>query len=101
MNKAELIKAIGEKADIPNTEATKVLNAFLETVTETLQTGQSVVLVGFGTFLVKERAARMARNLQTGKPIKIPAKKAPLFKAGKTLKESVAAAKTKAKTKKQ
>lgn len=89
MNKSELIRAIASKADTSNVEATKVLNAFLETVTETLQTGQSLVLVGFGTFTVKERSARMARNLQTGKPIKVPARKAPLFKPGKTLKEVV------------
>ncbi|UYZ83075.1 HU family DNA-binding protein [Entomomonas sp. E2T0] len=103
MNKAELVKAISEKADIPNTQATKVLNAFLETVTETLQQGDSLVLVGFGTFTVKERSARMARNLQTGKPIKVPAKKAPLFKPGKTLKDTVntASAKKSKKSKKK
>ena len=98
MNKAELIKTIGKKADIANTQATKVLNAFLETITETLQKGDSITLVGFGSFEVRDRAARTARNLQTGKPIKIPAKKAPVFKAGKTLKETVNTAK---KTKKK
>lgn len=99
MNKAELIKSIAEKADIPNTEATKVLNVFLETITETLQNGESLVLVGFGSFDVKARAARTARNLKTGEPMTIPAKKAPVFKPGKGLKEAVNNTTTKAKKK--
>lgn len=95
LNKAELIQAIGVKADIANTQASKVLNAFLEVITETLQAGESVTLVGFGSFEVRARAERQARNLQTGKPMTIPAKKAPAFKPGKTLKEVVAAGSTK------
>lgn len=93
MNKSELTQTIATKADIANTQATKVLNAFLETITETFQKGDSVTLVGFGSFEVRERAARQARNLQTGKPMTVPAKKAPVFKAGKTLKETVNTAK--------
>lgn len=89
MNKSELVQALAKKADIPNTQATKVLNAFLDVVTESLQQNDPVALVGFGSFQVKERAARQARNLQTGKQITIPAKKAPVFKAGKALKEAV------------
>lgn len=95
MNKAELISAIASKADITNVEATKVLNALLETVTDTLKKGDSVVLVGFGSFDVKDRAERQARNLQTGKPMTIPAKKAPVFKPGKGLKDAVNTAKAK------
>lgn len=89
MNKSELITAIASKANTTQAEAGRVLNAFLETVTEVLQKGESLVLVGFGSFDVKDRAARQARNLQTGKPMTIPAKKAPVFKAGKTLKDTV------------
>lgn len=102
MNKSELITAIASKANITQAEAGRVLNAFLETVTETLQKGESLVLVGFGSFDVKDRAARQARNLQTGKPMTIPAKKAPVFKAGKGLKEVVNSGKAKkASTKKK
>lgn len=98
MNKSELIQAIATKADITQVEAGKVLNALLETVTETLQKGEAVTLVGFGSFDVRQRAERQARNLQTGKPMTIPAKKAPVFKSGKGLKDAVAAPK-KTKTK--
>lgn len=93
MNKSELINAIAAKADTTQAEAGRVLNALLETVTETLQKGDSVTLVGFGSFEVRQRAERLARNLQTGKPMTIPAKKAPAFKAGKGLKEAVDAPK--------
>ncbi len=93
MNKTELINAIATKANTTQAEAGRVLNAFLETVTETLQKDESVALVGFGSFEVKQRAERQARNLQTGKPMTIPAKKAPVFKAGKGLKEAVDAPK--------
>lgn len=89
MNKTELIQAIATKADITQVLAGKVLNALLESVTETLQTEEAVTLVGFGSFEVRARAERQARNLQTGKPMTIPAKKAPVFKAGKGLKEAV------------
>lgn len=89
MNKSELVSAIATKANITQVEATKVLNALLETVQETLAKGEVVTLVGFGSFDVKQRAERQARNLQTGKPMTIPAKKAPVFKAGKGLKEAV------------
>lgn len=89
MNKAELVNAIASKAEITQTEANKVLNALLETVTETLKKEESIVLVGFGTFEVKARAARVARNLRTGEPMTIPAKKVPSFRAGKGLKDAV------------
>lgn len=89
MNKSELVSTIANKANITQVEAAKVLNALLETVQETLAKGEAITLVGFGSFDVKQRAERQARNLQTGKPMIIPAKKAPVFKAGKGLKEAV------------
>ncbi|MBV1880503.1 MAG: HU family DNA-binding protein [Pseudomonadales bacterium] len=89
MNKSELIDAIAAAADIPKAVAGRALDATLDTVTETLTNGEQVVLVGFGTFSVKERAARTGRNPRTGDPIDIPAARIPGFKAGKVLKEAV------------
>ncbi|EKT4481365.1 HU family DNA-binding protein [Pseudomonas putida] len=89
MNKAELIDAIAASADISKATAGKALDAVIDSVTGALKAGDSVVLVGFGTFAVKERAARTGRNPQTGKPIKIDAAKVPGFKAGKGLKDAV------------
>lgn len=89
MNKSELIEAIAASADIPKAAATRALDAMVDTVTESLKDGDSVSLVGFGTFSVKERAARTGRNPQTGEPIQISAAKVPTFKAGKALKDSV------------
>lgn len=89
MNKSELIEAIAASADIPKAAAARALDAMVDTVTESLKKGDSVSLVGFGTFTVKERAARTGRNPQTGQPIEISAAKVPSFKAGKALKDSV------------
>ena len=89
MNKSELIEAIAASADIPKAAATRALDAMIYAVTETLKNGDSVALVGFGTFSVKERAARTGRNPQTGDPINIAAAKVPGFKAGKALKDAV------------
>ncbi|MCE8024623.1 MULTISPECIES: nucleoid-associated protein HU-beta [Halomonadaceae] len=89
MNKSELIEAIAASADIPKAAASRALDAMVDTVTESLKKGDSVSLVGFGTFSVKERAARTGRNPQTGQPIEISAAKVPSFKAGKALKDSV------------
>ncbi|MCE9662270.1 HU family DNA-binding protein [Halomonas sp. M5N1S17] len=89
MNKSELIEAIAASADIPKAAATRALDAMVDTVTESLKGGETVSLVGFGTFSVKERAARTGRNPQTGEPIQISAAKVPTFKAGKALKDSV------------
>lgn len=89
MNKSELIEAIAASADIPKAAASRALDAMIESVTDSLKKGDSVALVGFGTFAVKERAARTGRNPQTGKPINISAAKVPGFKAGKALKDSV------------
>ncbi len=89
MNKSELIDAIAASADIPKATAGRALDAMIESVTEALKSGDSVVLVGFGTFAVKERAARTGRNPQTGNPINIEAARIPGFKAGKALKDAV------------
>ena len=89
MNKSELIDAIAASADIPKAQAGRALDAVIETVTGALQNDDQVVLVGFGTFAVNERAARSGRNPQTGAEIQIAAAKIPGFKAGKALKEAV------------
>ncbi|APE32138.1 DNA-binding protein HU [Halomonas aestuarii] len=89
MNKSELIEAIAASADIPKAAASRALDAMVDTVSDSLKKGDSVSLVGFGTFTVKERAARTGRNPQTGQPIEISAAKVPSFKAGKALKDSV------------
>lgn len=89
MNKTELIAAIADKAGIAKKDADKALAAFIETVTEELKAGGKVQLVGFGTFEVKERAERTGINPQTKAQIKIPASKAPVFKAGNTFKGEI------------
>lgn len=89
MNKSELIAAMAEKGEFTKKDAEKALNAFIDTVTEALAEGERVQLVGFGTFEVRHRAERMGRNPQTREEITIPASKAPVFKAGKSLKDSV------------
>ena len=89
MNKAELINAVAEKADVSKKDAEAVISATLETITAALKEGDKVQLVGFGSFEVKKRAARMGRNPKTKESIEIPASVVPVFKAGKALKESV------------
>ena len=89
MNKADLIAAIAAKTGATKKSAEESVNAFIEVVTEALQKGDKVQLVGFGSFEVLNRAARKGRNPQTKEEIKIPASKAPKFKAGKALKELV------------
>ena len=89
MNKAELVAAVAEQADISKKDAEKALKAFVDVVTEEMKKGEKVQLVGFGTFEVSERAAREGRNPQTGKTMKIEACKAPKFKAGKALKDAI------------
>ena len=89
MNKTELIAAIAAKTGETKKDAEATLNAFVDVVTETLVKGDKVQLVGFGSFEVRKRAARKGRNPQTKEEIKIPASKAPVFKAGKALKETV------------
>ena len=89
MNKTELVAAIAEKAELSKKDSEKALTAFVEVVTEELQKGEKVQLVGFGTFEVSKRAAREGRNPQTGDTMKIEACTAPKFKAGKSLKDAV------------
>lgn len=86
MNKAELIAAIAAKTGETKKNAEATVNAFVDVVTDTLVKGDKVQLVGFGSFEVRKRAARKGRNPQTKEEIKIPASKAPVFKAGKALK---------------
>ncbi len=90
MNKAELISAVAEKAALSKKDAEAAVNAALEAITEALSEGDKVQLVGFGSFEVKKREARVGRNPKTKEAIEIPASKAPVFKAGKVLKDSVA-----------
>ncbi|WP_222709947.1 nucleoid-associated protein HU-beta [Reinekea thalattae] len=89
VNKSELIDAVAAAADISKAAAGRALDAMVDSVTEALKEGDQVVLVGFGTFSVKDRAARTGRNPQTGAPIEIAAAKVPSFKAGKALKDAV------------
>ena len=89
MNKAELIAAIAAKTGDTKKAAEASVNAFIDVVTEALTEGDKVQLVGFGSFEVRKRAARKGRNPQTKEEIKIPASKAPVFKAGKALKDLV------------
>ena len=89
MNKSELITALAEKAEFSKKDAEKVLNAFVDSVTESLAKGEKIQMIGFGTFEVKTRPARTARNPRTGAEIKIAASKSPAFKAGKALKDKV------------
>ena len=89
MNKSEMVDAVAKATKINKKDSEAAVNAFLDTVTKTLMKGDKVVLVGFGTFEVKKRAARIGRNPSTKKAMNIPASKAPVFKAGKGLKEKV------------
>lgn len=89
MNRAELIDLISDKAEVTKVAASRALDAFLEGVTVSLKNGDPVVIVNFGTFTIKQRAAREGRNPSTGEKIKIKAAKVVGFKAGKALKEAV------------
>ena len=89
MNKTELIAAVAERTELTKKDAEKVLKAFTDVVAEELKKGEKIQLVGFGTFEVSERAARTGRNPQTGAEMTIAASKAPKFKAGKALKDSL------------
>jgi DNA-binding protein HU-beta len=97
MTKIELVAAIAEKTGFSKKNSEAALIAVIDSITDALKKGEKVSLVGFGTFEVRERAAREGINPQSGKKIKIAAKKVPAFKAGKLLKESVAASKAKKK----
>jgi DNA-binding protein HU-beta len=89
MNKGELIDAVAAAADLTKSDATKAVEAFVDTVTRALKKGEQVSIVGFGSFSVKARAARQGRNPKTGETITIRASKVPGFKAGKALKDAV------------
>lgn len=89
MNKADLVSSVAEKVDLKKKDVETVVTAVFDTIGEALAAGDKVQLVGFGTFAVKNRAARVGRNPQTGEEIKIAASTVPVFKAGKSLKDSV------------
>ncbi|KAB2334885.1 HU family DNA-binding protein [Cytobacillus depressus] len=89
MNKTELVKAVSTQTELTIKDAGNVVDAILETITNTLAKEERIQLIGFGTFEVRERSARKGRNPQTGEEIEIAASKAPAFKPGKELKEAV------------
>ena len=89
MNKAELINAVAASAEVSKQDAEAVITATLDAIVDALKEGEKVQLVGFGSFEVKKRAARIGRNPKTKEPIDIPASTVPVFKAGKVLKEVV------------
>ena len=89
MNKTELIAAVAEKAELSRKDAEAAVSAVIDAITAALKDGDKVQLVGFGSFEVKKRAARVGRNPKTKETIQIPASKTPVFKAGKALKDAV------------
>jgi DNA-binding protein HU-beta len=89
VNKSELIESVAETGDLTKAAAARAVDSVIEAVTDALRRGDQVTIVGFGTFSVRDRAARTGRNPQTGEEIKISASKNPLFKAGKALKDAV------------
>ena len=89
MNKTELVANVADKAGLTKKDAEKAVTAFFSSIEEALVAGEKIQLIGFGTFEVKERAARTGRNPQTGKAIQIPASKLPVFKASAAFKELV------------
>ena len=89
MTKAELIGKMAKDAKVAKADAEKAINSFVDGVKKALKKGEKVALIGFGTFSVTQRKARKGRNPQTGKEIKIPARKVPVFKAGAALKKAV------------
>lgn len=89
MNKQELVTILSDKTNVTKAAAERFLNSFIETVSDALVEGDKVQIIGFGTFETRERAARTARNPQTGEAMKVAAKRAPAFKAGKAFKDAV------------
>lgn len=89
MNKTELVAVVAAKAEVTQAVAEKVVNTFVDVVTETLASEEKVVVTGFGTFEVRHRVARRGKNPRTGEEIIVPAQKTPAFKAGKLLKDAV------------
>ncbi|MDO5090195.1 MAG: HU family DNA-binding protein [Cardiobacteriaceae bacterium] len=97
MNKTELIEAIAAAAGLTKAQAGKAVDAFVDTVSDTLKKGDKVILIGFGTFETRKREARKGRNPATKEEIMIPASTSPVFKAGKKLKDAVNGSKAKGK----
>lgn len=89
MNKAELVAIVAEKVDLTKKATEEVINILFDTISETLETGEKVVISGFGTFEIRSRVARTGRNPRTGADIDIPAQKTPAFRTGKVLKDMV------------
>ncbi len=89
MNKAELIAAVAERTGLTKKDSERAVNATFQAITDTIETGEKVQLVGFGVFDVKRREARVGRNPKTKEEIQIPASRVPVFKAGKALKEII------------
>ena len=89
INKSELTKEVAAKTDLKQKDAEKVIDAFIESIKDNLAKGEKVQIIGFGSFEVRDRAARKGRNPQTGKTLTIPATKVPAFKPGKALKDAV------------
>jgi DNA-binding protein HU-beta len=89
MNKADFVNAVADAAGMTKAEASRAVEAVIEVIKKALKKGDSVALVGFGTFMVRKRAARTGRNPRTGQQIKIKASKNPSFKAGKALKDAI------------
>ena len=89
MNKADFIASVADNAELSKADAGRAVDAMVETITKALKKGESITLVGFGTFAIRKRAARTGRNPRTGQTIKIKASKNPAFKAGKALKDAV------------
>lgn len=89
MTKSEFVAKVAQKSELKKVDAEKAVNAFLETVTETLKTGEKIIFTGFGSFEITDRAAREGRNPKTGEKMQISASKAPRFKPGKGLKDAL------------
>lgn len=89
MNKMDVVDAVASRAGLSKADAGRALDAFIDAISDALARGEKVTVTGFGTFEVRQRAARMGRNPQTGAPLHIPATKSPAFKAGKGLKDAV------------
>jgi len=89
LNKTELVAKVAEKSELTKKDATKAVDAVFASISESLQVGEKVQVIGFGNFEVRERAARKGRNPQTGQEINIPASKVPAFKPGKALKDGI------------
>lgn len=89
MNKTELVNSVAEQAELTKKDAAQVVDAVFDTILNALKAGDSVQILGFGNFEIRDRAARTGRNPQTGEEIEIPASKVPAFKPGKQLKEAV------------